>query len=720
MNLNKIKKSFVHQHGQSDCGVACLSSIIKYHGGSKTLDELRRVSGTTKTGTSLLGLFQAGQKLGFDVVGLEAESINNLIELEQPAILHVTIENAFDHYVVFFGFQDDQIIIGDPSKGLEKWPKSKLVSVWQSKSLLKLEPNGNFEKKDKKTKKYENLIDWIKEDTNILLSSLFLGVIISIFTLSTAVFTQKLIDVILPSKDIQKLTIALVLFLFVLLTKNGLTFVRSKFLITQSRDFNNRMISSFIQSLVALPKSFFDSKKTGEMIARLNDTQRIQTTIRTLVGSLLIDGLIIVVSLVAVFSYSWQIGVVTTSFIPLYFLIIWRLNKSVINAQKEVMSAFALNEANYIDLITGMSEIKRTGSISLFNHSASSIYTFFQNKVFQLGGLQIRFAVLIELVGTLMIVSIISIGSFFVMQDELLLGSLMAILSLTGTIGPSLAKIAIFNINMQEAKVAFNRMTEFTKIKAENLNGKTLDSLKSIILKDVSFCYPGAMNLFHKINLTIETGKITALIGESGSGKSTVTQLIQGFYEPSAGEIFLDGQSMCDLSKENLRSRLSVVPQDIKIFNNNLLFNIALSDDVEVLNRVETWCIKQGFDTFFSNFPQGYNTLLGEEGANISGGQRQLVGVARALFRNPDMILLDESTSAMDRDTEKFILNLLQNLKKECGILIVSHRIQAALVADEIYVLENESVQSLGSPSEAISSNNLVSKTYTDLVNFNH
>ena len=372
-NLKTLKSQFIHQHGQSDCGVACLSAIINYHGGNRTLDEIRQLSGTTKTGTSLLGLYQGAKALGFEAVGLEAEGIDNLTELKNPAILHVILENKLQHYMVYHGFNGDKIIIGDPGRGVELWDREKLEEVWQSKSLLKLNLGDSFEKVDQKKNRYQLLIDWVKEDANILLASLFLGILIAIFSLATAVFSQKLIDVILPTKDMVKLTVGLVLFGFVLLAKNGLGYVRSTFLITQSKDFNNRMISSFFKSLLNLPKSFFDSKKTGEMIARMNDTRRIQSTISNLAGNLLIEFLVIITSLIGVFVYSWQIGLIVSVFIPIYILILWQLNKPIINAQKDVMSTYAMNESNYVDVITGISEVKSTGSTGFFhkNHDTS-------------------------------------------------------------------------------------------------------------------------------------------------------------------------------------------------------------------------------------------------------------------------------------------------------------------------------------------------------------
>ena len=189
-------------------------------------------------------------------------------------------------------------------------------------------------------------------------------------------------------------------------------------------------------------------------------------------------------------------------------------------------------------------------------------------------------------------------------------------------------------------------------------------------------------------------------MGESGAGKSTILQLLQRFYEPVSGIILANDLNIETLDLDDYRKGIGVVPQDIKIFNNYLLFNIALSEDPKELEQVPTWCQEHGFDQFFTKFPQGYMTLLGEEGANISGGQKQLVGLARALYRNPSVLLIDEGTSTMDRKTEQFIIDMIKRIKSDIAILMVTHRMKVAQQSDYVYVLENGEITKEGEPSE--------------------
>lgn len=717
MNYKKIKRTFVRQHGQSDCGISCLASILKFHGGFATLDYLRQISGTTKFGTSMIGLKEASESVGFQAKGLEATSVDNLKELAQPAILHVLLHGKFQHYVVYYGFKGEDIIIGDPQSGIETWSKSKLDDMWQSKALIKLTPTDQIEKRRHQEKSLRWFLTILKEDLNILSSSLFLGILIALFSISTAIFSQQLIDTILPGKNLFKLILGLSLFALILFIKTGLGYVKGLFLITQGREFNKRLINQFYNALLFLPKQFFDSKKTGELVSRMNDTNRIQTVIGNMVGNILVELFLTIVSVIAIFIYNSELGFIVLTFIPFSALFLFFFTKSITSNQKEVMVLQAANESNYIDSITGISEIKSLNKQSFFSEVTSIIYENFQNRILQLGKIKIRFGLFLELVSILITVISIGYASLLIFHDKLKIGELVAVISLVGTIVPALTRTAGFYVQVQEAKVAFDRMKEFTSLQPENNNGKS-DNLsfgESLIIENLSFNYPGNPALLQNISLSINPQNLTVLLGESGSGKSTLIQLIQRFYLPQSGKIYYGDCNILDIELYAYRGKLGVVSQHTKLFNNFLLFNIALSDDPNELENAKSWCEENGFGNYFKNFPRGYMTLLGEEGINISGGQRQLVAFARVLYHNPSLLIVDEGTSAMDKNTENFILELLHIKKKELAILMVTHKIKSALRADVVYILEKGSIVQNGHPRELIKSDNFFSESYREL-----
>lgn len=606
MDLKNLTKSFVLQHDQSDCGVACLASIINFHEGEISLESLRKISGTSKQGTTLLGLLQAAQKMDFDAEGLEADGVENLKELSEPAILHVIIEEKLQHYLVFYGFEGEQLVIGDPAKGITRYTKDELTSSWQSKALLKLSPNAAFQKKEvKKSQKKKWIIELIREDFPLLSVSLFLGIIISILGISTAIFSQKLIDDILPKENTQKLILSLILVLFLLLSRSGLNYLRGLFMIRQGMDFNNRIIQSFYGSLLQLPKSFFDTRKTGELIARMNDTRRIQSTLSVLAGSVLIDFLVVLVSTCFVFAYSWIIGASALAVLVFYSLILIRFNKPIASLQKEVMGSYAMAESNFVDTMQGIADIKLSNKIGFFEKVNTTVYGFFQQKNFELGKLGIRFSMVSEITGVVFIISVFGFSSWLVLDKTLLLGEMMALLSMAGGIIPSATRLVVANIQLQEARIAFDRMFEFTAIEKEKLteSEQTENSFTELEISSVSFRFPGRKQILKDTSLKIKRGEIIAMLGESGSGKSTLLQLVQKFYMPETGQIILNGKDSRETETSELRRQIGCVPQDLKIFNGNLLFNITLSDQAEDFQLAIAMCEEFDLGKFFQSFP---------------------------------------------------------------------------------------------------------------------
>jgi ATP-binding cassette, subfamily C, bacteriocin exporter len=719
--LNKFRNTFVRQQGRSDCGVACLASIIKYYNGESSLERLRQLSGTSQQGTTLLGLYQAATQLGFEAEGLKAESIDNLTDLLSPCILHVLIDNKLQHYLVFYGFNKKGCaIIGDPGQGIVEYTRENLIKIWQTKTLLKLTPNQNFVVKEADLiEKRKWLIELIREDFNILFIALIFGVIISILGLSTIVFSQKLIDVILPSGNKQNLIFGLIAVGLLLFIRNVFVYVRGVFLMQQAVDFNSRIIHKFYSKLLHLPKLFFDTRKTGELIARMNDTRRLQSTISSIFGSIIIDILQIVASLILIFIYSVNIGFIVLGGVPLLGFLTLSFNSKIITSQKSVMSSYADIESHYVDTIQGISTIKSTNKEPFFGLMNKQIFDFFQSKIFTLGKLNLRFSFLSETVGIILTLMVLTSSTFMVLSKNIQVGEMVALLTISSSIIPALNRVVISNIQLQEARIAFDRMYEFTSIKPEYdhsyESSHPLIESRDIKLINISFRFPGRKQLLQDVSVELKSNEIVALLGESGSGKSTIIQLLQKFYTPESGKILYGDILLDSLPTKHWRCNLGVVSQDIKIFNGSLLYNITLSNAPEDFEAAVRFCKLYDFDFYFKTFPQGYLTILGEDGVNISGGQKQLVAIVRALFRKPKILLLDEATSGMDRNTENFILDIITQLKSKMSTLMVTHKIKTAQQADKIYILENGKITTFGKPNELMVTKNLFSESIKEL-----
>ncbi len=713
MSIKKIKKTFILQQDQSDCGVACLKSLVNFYDGEIKLEKLRELSGTSKQGTTLLGLYQAANSIGFDAEGNEAD-IQSIIDHGTPLILHVLIDKKLQHYVVCYGFENNQFIIGDPAKGVVFYTKEALNTIWISKTCLTLNPNKDFIKKsENKSEKRKWIINLIKEDYGILGVSVAIGIVISALGMIMAVFSQKLIDDILPSKDLQKLFLSIILVGLLLIFRVGFSALRQYLLVMQSRNFNNRIIDFFYTTLLYLPKPFFDTRKIGELVARLNDTSRIQKVITQLAGNFVIDLLISLTSIVFLFFYSWKAALITVFSLPIYFLIIYRFNKKIIDSQRDVMGAYALSESNYVSTMSGISVIKNFNRHEQFSDLNKNIYGNFQDKLFNLGKINIRLGFLSGFAGVVFLIVILAYTSHLVYTELMTLGELMAIIGISSSLLPSVSNLALIAVPLNEAKVAFDRMFEFTNIRPEEKDEFEPKKIKveNIQVSNLSFRFPGRKQLLKNIDIGINRGQIVALTGESGCGKSTLANILQKFYAQESGKIVINRvQSLNDLSTNLWREAIGVVPQDIHIFNGTILDNICLDDVSKEGENVLKFLVEYGFDKFIDSFPQGYLTIVGEEGINLSGGQKQIIAFARALYKNPQFLILDEATSAMDKETEEFITSLLLKNKKNICVLYITHRIHIIKqVCDKIYIIKEGEIQQSGTHYELLRSKNLYS-----------
>ncbi len=706
------------QQDQADCGVACLLSVLKFHNSSCSLERLRELSGTDKQGTTLLGLYQSANKLGFDAKGMKAD-IPSIEKLQDPIILHILKDEQLEHYIVFYGKKGNKFTIGDPAEGIKTISDKELDKIWETKHCLILQPTerlktDTIENKNKK----QWFLRLLKEDSNILISSVLIGIIIAFLSMATAVITQKLIDNILPSKKLTLLFVVIAFLFFLLLVKSVLSYLRHIFLIKQNRNFNNRIVDYFYSTLLNLPKSFFDTRAVGDMVARLNDTSRIQRFISQLVGNIVIDTFIFVISLFFVFYYSNIFGISSLIFFSFYFVIIRLQTKKVIEKQQKIMSSYAEVETNYINTIGGISEIKNFNRQSIFNQKNTNVYQKLQNNAYDLGKFSAKLNLVNGLLSSLFLVSIFGFGAYQVIIDDLKLGVFMAVFGISSSLLPYVTNLAMMIIPLNEAKIAFRRMYEFTGIDAEKYTKRTNFNFQEIAVENISFRFTGRKELFNKVSFNVKINEIVAIVGENGSGKSTITQILNKFYKNERGKIIVNKSiPFNNIGIEEWRDSIAVVSQNIHIFNGTVIENITMKFGEKEFDKEVDSLSSIGLLNFFNELPFGLMTMVGEIGINLSGGQKQLISFARALLKQPKLLILDEATSSMDTDKENFVLNLLQGIKKQAAIIFITHRLHILKdFADRIYILGNKSTDISGNHNQLMNTDNFYSKFWKQII----
>jgi ATP-binding cassette subfamily B protein len=722
-NRKRAEKAFVLQHESTDCGAAALLSIVRYYGGESSIVHIREISGTSGSGTTMLGLCQAARNMGFEAQGVVADGVDELKEADYPCILNVQIENIFLHYVVCYGYENGQFLIGDPGCGIKEYTESELKEIWNGYCLL-LQPTSSFELSDNiKKRKWNWIYSLIRDDLGLLISSLIIGVVTTVIGLSMTLFSQILVDDILPNKNLDKIIAGLSIVLIITLCGVLLSALRSKLILTQNRDFNNRVIRFFLSKLLHLPKLFFDTRKTGDIITRLNDTKRIQSVISYIISSVLIDVIILVVYVLFIFRYSVTIGLITLACSPVIYWIIAKHNKTIIAQQKDVMSSAALCESELINTVEGISDIKSYFRFPFFLEKNCLLNALRQEKGYELGNTNIKISIEAGLFSAIVNVGLIALCSYFVLTDKMTIGVLMAVISIFSTIFAKVSGMATLMIPINEARVIFSRMFEFVDTR-ENTDETMISEQPAelepelLSLDNISFRFIGRKNLFDGLSMEFKKGTITSIVGECGCGKSTLCQILERFYNPDKGRLLLNGNDASMIPLNEWSKMIAFVPQEIFLCNGTLLENICFGEKVESFEEVKDFCEKYGFDRFFRELPEGLFTVIGEGGVKLSGGQKQLVAFARALFRPHSIFILDEMTAAMDRKTESFINDLLIKMKEDHIIICVTHRLDTARqISDRIAVIENGVVAENGSHQELMQTDNYYSQYWKGLEN---
>ncbi|EKB47421.1 peptidase domain-containing ABC transporter [Cecembia lonarensis] len=720
---SKLKNFHVTQLGEYACGLACLSTISKYHGGEVTQEKLRDVSGTTTSGTTLLGLIQAAAEIGLEAKGFEAE-VKHLKEQEAPVILHVIMDKVREHYIVSFGFDGERFWLSDPGVGIVSTNEAELKEIWKSSILLQVTPTEKFQ-----THKIQSnsKMDWFKtliaEDIPILLVATVLGTLMAITGLSTAIFSQKLIDDFLPNQTYDKAILGVVALGLLLLFRSFLGYFQGVFMARQGRDLNIRIVSSFIGKILHLPMKYFKGFSTGDLIARMNDSLRIKNTVSLITGTVIINLLVVLVSLIFVFYQSNIVGWLCVLGSLAFLFVGWRYHRPIISKQKEVMAAHALNETQYIDSLTGIQVLRSYGKEEVFRQRIDQVYTHYQSKGYDLAILGNNFSFFTQVIVAVFMSLLFGLGVYLVFQENLQLGELMALIQVGSSIIPAVAGLVVANIQLQEAKVAFDRMHEIAGLKEEDQtisesNSKTIHAECLLAVDQLMFRYPGRSPILKGVSFQLHAGQTTALFAHVGTGKSTLVDLIQCFYLPEQGKVQMPFLGTGQISMEHWRKQLGVVNQKEKLFNGSVLDNIALSNTQEDFEAAAQLLQEMGWWNLFDILPQGVLTLCGEDGRNLSGGQRQLVGLARAMVRRPKILILDEATSAMDYGIERLVLSLVFDYVSNTGasLLLITHQPTLAAGMDRVLILEKGQIIAHGTAEELLQKDNLLSRAYQNIL----
>ena len=613
----------------------------------------------------------------------------------------------------------------DPAIGALYYTREELNNIWESKSILLFESskkkgNQNIKSPHKRNYIKKYLLPLIIDDSRLLFITFILSAFTSLFGVASAVFLQTLVDTILPQKDVQTLLSYLLCYCGIILISQITSYVNTNFIITQNLFFNIRIIKKLLHKIFQLPISFFTIIKTGDIISRLNYAEKIQSSIIYLVNTIIIEFLMMFFSIFILLWYDWSIALAMLFSIPLLGLITYWYSVKLSKQNETLMREYATFDTYSIDTLSGIKEIRSFQKETVFFRRLLSFYKITQRTNRSLKHINANYELSIGIVSACFSFFTILLGSYYVMIGRIQLGALFAIITIVTMIIQASIKIVSFAVDIQEAKMAFKRIIFILDCKTEKdllISTKNNDStIKDIAknqleFKNLSFNYFNQPQLLKNINFIVETGQIVSIFGAIGTGKTTIINLIQRFYTGYSGKILYNTHNIEEYSISSWRSMIGYVPQQTKTFVGTIKDNITLFEKNPDTKKVFELCNQLMAKSFLANSAT-LDLQIDENGSNLSGGQKQIIGIARALYKSPKILLLDEPTSSLDKESELAIINILNEIKKELIIVMITHKPEIAKLSDKIYVIENNTFSCNGNHDALIYRSNMYSKAY--------
>ncbi|QEM03064.1 peptidase domain-containing ABC transporter [Mucilaginibacter rubeus] len=714
--MNKFVK--IKQKDTTDCGAACLTAIAKFYGTELTISRVRQYAGTDKFGTNILGIIEAAERLGFQAKGAKGK-IENLLNVPLPAIAHVILESGLHHYVVLYQVKNNKFTYLDPIDGLlHKATLENFNSLWTGNIVLLL-PNAEFINDQKKISALRRFGQLIKPHKWIMIQALVGAIVYTILGLASAVYVQKIIDYVLVDNNQRLLNILSIGMICILISQAIVGLMRSVLTIKTGQFIDAQLILGYYKHLMRLPQRFFDTMKIGEIISRVNDAVKIRVFVNEVASNIIVNFMILIFSFIIMFLYSWKLALVVTCIIPFYILI-YQISNSVNKKwQRILMENTASLESQLVESLNSIGTIKKFGIEDYANLTTETRFIPLIKAIFKSGIKGLYLLTSAEFITKAFTIIVLWCGSYFVINQQMSPGELLSFYALINYFTGPASSLIVANKNIQDALIATERLFEIIDLEVEetevdkiSLNPSLLGTIE---FKDVYFNYSNRSTIFNGLSFKIKKNEMTAIVGESGSGKSTIAALLLKVYPLTGGSISIGERDIKYYSNSSLRQIISIVPQQIDLFNSSIIDNIALGDIAPDLNKIIILCQKLGLNDFIEKLPNTYYTIVSENGVNLSGGQKQRIAVARALYKNPEILILDEATAALDVISERLLIETLSWFKSmNKTVIIIAHRLSTIRDCDQILVLNNGKLADCGNHQLLIDRNDLYANLWKE------
>jgi len=692
---------FFAQQSASDCGAACLVMVSRYWGKRFSINSLRDITNVDRNGASLAGLSTAAESLGFTTRPVRA-SFDQLKQQKLPAIAHWEDK----HYIVVYEITATSVIIADPAIGQISLSYREFQINWTGYLLL-IEPTALLKDAKDSTTPIWQFLELIKPHTVVILEVIIASVFIQIFGLITPLFTQLILDrVVVQRSELTLTTIGLGLLIFSLF-RVGMTGLRQYLLDHTANKIDLALIVAFVRHTLRLPLSFFEARYVGDIISRLQENRKIQQFLSGEALSILLDLFTVFIYVGLMFWYSTPMALLALAIAPPFCVLALIATPFLQKISRKIFNAYANQSSYLIEAITGIRTVKATAveqTVRWYWEELlhKEIKTKFSGQV-----ISNRLQTFSNTIEALITTTLLWFGAYLVINNQLTIGQLVAFNMLLANIIRPFQRLTVLWNQLQEVIIAVERINDVLDTEPEeDLQQQTRLYLPQIQGKisfaNVTFRYhpESRINILENLTFEIKPGKMVALVGRSGSGKTTISKLILGLYTPTSGKVLIDGHDITSISLQSLRQQIGVVDQDTFLFGGTIRENISLGNPSAKLEEIIIAARLAGADEFIQNLPMDYETQIGEGGGTLSGGQRQRLAIARALLGNPQLLILDEATSHLDTESEEILQRNLYTILQGRTSIIIAHRLSTVRKADLILVLDKGVLVETGTHQE--------------------
>lgn len=710
----KTSFPFYKQPDAKDCGPTCLRIIAKHYGKLISLQEIRELSETTRSGSNLLKLSDAAEAIGFKTIGAKLD-FRRLQEAHLPLIVHWDKS----HFVVVYRIKGGTVYLSDPAYGLISLSIGEFISRWigngatdETKEgitlLLEMTPGFKklkWENTDKRSLRF--LFQYLFKYKGLIVQ-LCIGLLVgSLLQLIFPFLTQSIVDVGIQNQDIHFIYLVLLAQVMLFFGRTSVEVFRSWILLHLSTRVNISLVSDFFIKLMNLPISYFDTRMTGDIMQRIGDHNRIEhlltgTALNTLFSffNFFVFGAVLVYYSSSIF----LIFVVGSMIYILWILYFLKRRKELDYIR---FAHHSQEQSTVIELINGMQEIKMNNA----EKQKRWKWEFIQARLFKVSiktlALEQTQEVGSSVINELKNIFITFTSAVLVIEGQLTLGMMMSLQYIIGQLNGPIVGVVAFIRTYQDAKISLERLNEIHgKEEEENREKQFVNTItpgEDLVVNNVSFRYIGTEeNVLDGISLTVPPNKITAVVGASGSGKTTLMKILLKFYGPNKGEIRYGRHGLETVSPRSWREHCGVVMQEGYVFNDTIAANIAVGEDIIDQKRLVKAAHTANIHEFIQSLPLRFNTKIGNEGTGISTGQKQRLFIARAVYKNPEILFLDEATSALDSRNERIVMENLNNFLKGKTVFIIAHRLSTVKNADQIIVIDQGRIVEKGTHEQLV------------------